>query len=241
MRERQQCDDVEALAVALDRARAGDEVAFVTLYRWLQPKIYRYVYGLVGAEAEDVTAETWLHVARDLESFSGDVAGLRAWVATIARHRAVDLLRSRSRRPVVVEDLSVLPHPPAQDSPEAEVVGRYSAQQAIDLIATLPTEQAEAVLLRVVVGLDAPAAAAVLGKRPTAVRVAAHRGLKRLAVLVTQVDGGGGHAPSPSGGKGPAGGLTGGDGGDLIDRLRLAMMTTTTTRHRRGAGECSHG
>ncbi|MGW5234218.1 sigma factor-like helix-turn-helix DNA-binding protein, partial [Streptomyces nodosus] len=37
------------------------------------------------------------------------------------------------------------------------------------------------VLLRVVVGLDAPAAARVLGKRPGAVRTAAHRGLRRLA------------------------------------------------------------
>jgi RNA polymerase sigma-70 factor (ECF subfamily) len=37
------------------------------------------------------------------------------------------------------------------------------------------------VLLRVVVGLDGPAAARVLGKRPGAVRTAAHRGLKRLA------------------------------------------------------------
>ena len=36
-------------------------------------------------------------------------------------------------------------------------------------------------LLRVVVGLDGPAAARVLGKRAGAVRTAAHRGLKRLA------------------------------------------------------------
>ncbi len=36
-------------------------------------------------------------------------------------------------------------------------------------------------LLRVVVGLDGPAAARVLGKRPGAVRTATYRGLKRLA------------------------------------------------------------
>jgi len=36
----------------------------------------------------------------------------------------------------------------------------------------------------IVVGLDAPAAARVLGKRPGAVRVAAHRGLRRLASLL---------------------------------------------------------
>jgi RNA polymerase sigma-70 factor (ECF subfamily) len=45
----------------------------------------------------------------------------------------------------------------------------------------LPRDQAEAVMLRVVAGLDATHAAQVLGKRPGAVRVAAMRGLRRLA------------------------------------------------------------
>ena len=45
-------------------------------------------------------------------------------------------------------------------------------------------DQAEAVLLRAVVGLDAATAAEVLGKRPGAVRVAAHRGLRRLARIL---------------------------------------------------------
>lgn len=39
-------------------------------------------------------------------------------------------------------------------------------------------------MLRVVVGLDAKTAAETLGKRPGAVRTAAHRGLKRLAELL---------------------------------------------------------
>ena len=58
---------------------------------------------------------------------------------------------------------------------------------AVDLIATLPPDQAEAVLLRVVVGLDATAAGQVLGKRSGAVRTAAHRGLRRLAHLLEEI------------------------------------------------------
>ena len=56
-----------------------------------------------------------------------------------------------------------------------------STEYALELVGGLPRDQAEAVLLRVVVGLDGPAAARVLGKRPGAVRTAAYRGLKRLA------------------------------------------------------------
>lgn len=187
--------DDDALALALERARGGDEASFVVLYQWLQPKIHRYVRSIVGRDADDVTAEAWFHVARDLAGFEGTVDGFRGWVATIARHRAVDLLRSRSRRPVVLEDLSSVPHPVAADDPEGEVLGRLSTRAAVDLIATLPREQAEAVLLRTVVGLDAPSAAAVLGKRPTAVRVATHRGLRRLAAML---DEGGGQPRDPA-------------------------------------------
>jgi len=52
---------------------------------------------------------------------------------------------------------------------------------ALDVISTLPPDQAEAVMLRVVAGLDVAQTAQVLGKRPGAVRVAAMRGLRRLA------------------------------------------------------------
>jgi RNA polymerase sigma-70 factor, ECF subfamily len=60
-------------------------------------------------------------------------------------------------------------------------VDAVATDAALALIARLPRDQAEAVLLRVVVGLDAKAAARVLGKRPGAVRTAAYRGLRKLA------------------------------------------------------------
>lgn len=56
-----------------------------------------------------------------------------------------------------------------------------STAAALRLVATLPSEQAEAVLLRVIIGLDAATAGRVIGKRPGAVRMATHRGLRTLA------------------------------------------------------------
>src|SRR5437763_5649674 len=76
------------LDTALRRACAGDEDAFRSLYRDIQPRLLRYLRALVGADAEDVASETWLQVARDLHTFSGDWDGFRGWVTTIARHRA---------------------------------------------------------------------------------------------------------------------------------------------------------
>ncbi|MCX4577058.1 MFS transporter [Streptomyces sp. NBC_01571] len=70
---------------------------------------------------------------------------------------------------------------PGHHSTHDQALETLGTERALELVARLPRDQAEAVLLRVVVGLDGPAAARVLGKRPGAVRTAAHRGLRRLA------------------------------------------------------------
>jgi RNA polymerase sigma-70 factor, ECF subfamily len=172
---------------ALEKARAGDEVAFRTIYRTLQPGFLRYLRGLVAQDAEDVASEAWAQVARDLGSFRGDPGGFRAWVATIGRHRALDHLRRQRRRPVIAMAVEDLPDAAGSDDTEAQSIDAVSTDAAVALIAALPPDQAEAVLLRVVMGLDAVSAGRVLGKRPGAVRTAAHRGLRRLA---EQLDGG---------------------------------------------------
>ncbi|MGW6056412.1 RNA polymerase sigma factor [Streptomyces sp. NPDC055189] len=174
----------EELGAAVARAQEGDEAAFAVAYRLVQPGLVGYLRGLVGHDgevAEDIAAEAWLEIARDLGRFRGDGAGFRGWTATIARHRALDHLRRQKVRPrtaALEQDLLELPGP--HSTPE-QALESISTEKALSLIAGLPRDQAEAVLLRVVVGLDAPAAARVLGKRPGAVRTASYRGLKRLA------------------------------------------------------------
>ena len=174
------------LAGAVARAQDGDSDAFRALYRDTQPRLLRYLHTLVGDDADDIASETWLQVTRDLAGFSGDYDGFRGWVATIARHRALDHLRYHARRPpaqpVPAEDLAAYPsgRPGADDTADAALEA-VSTSAALALIATLPADQAEAVLLRAVLGLDAATAAKVLGKRPGAVRTAAYRGLRTLA------------------------------------------------------------
>ncbi|GAA2321585.1 RNA polymerase sigma factor [Streptomyces kunmingensis] len=171
----------EELGAAVARAQEGDEAAFAVAYRMVQPGLLGYLRGLVGDEAEDVAADAWLEIARDLGRFRGDDAGFRGWTATIARHRALDLLRRQKARPrpsVLEQDVFELP---AAHNTAEQALESLSTERALALIGELPRDQREAVLLRVVVGLDGPGAARVLGKRPGTVRTAAHRGLKRLA------------------------------------------------------------
>ncbi|MEV5883983.1 RNA polymerase sigma factor [Streptomyces sp. NPDC052020] len=168
------------LGAAVARAQQGDEAAFAVAYRLVQPGLLGYLRGLVGDDAEDVASDAWLEIARDLGRFRGDGAGFRGWTATIARHRALDHLRRQRVRPrpaALEQDLDL----PAPHSTHDQALESLSTEAALALVRGLPRDQAEAVLLRVVVGLDGPAAARVLGKRPGAVRTAAYRGLKRLA------------------------------------------------------------
>lgn len=162
-------------------AQRGDEAAFRRLYHDVQPRLLRYLSALAGAEAEDVAAETWLQVARDLDRFRGGVASFRAWAARIGRNRAIDQLRRARRRPLADVRADELTDLADRDLPEETVMARLAAAEAIRLIATLPPDQAEAVLLRVIMDLDATHAGRVLGKRSGAVRTAAHRGLRTLA------------------------------------------------------------
>lgn len=167
---------------ALDGARRGDPESFRTLYRETQPRLLRYLKYLVGSEAEDIASEAWLQVTRDLPKFEGNYDNFRRWVTTIARNRAIDHLRRTSRQPsavpVPVEELTDFA---GRDDTADRAIESITTGQALNLIGSLPRDQAEAVLLRVVAGLDARGAARVAGKRTGAIRIAAYRGLRRLA------------------------------------------------------------
>ncbi|MGW4567120.1 RNA polymerase sigma factor [Streptomyces sp. NPDC004561] len=169
------------LGAAVARAQDGDESAFAVAYRIVQPGLLGYLHGLVGDDAEDVASDAWLEISRDLGRFKGDGAGFRGWTATIARHRALDHLRRQRVRPRAGGTEQDVLDLPSSHSTHDQALESLSTERALELVRGLPRDQAEAVLLRVVVGLDGPAAARVLGKRPGAVRTAAHRGLKRLA------------------------------------------------------------
>ena len=167
-------------AGVLVRARTGDADAFAWLFRRTQPLLLRYLNVLGGADAcDDVASEAWVSVVRDLGSFDGDEDAFRAWLVTVARHRLIDLRRAQARRPAVPTEVLPQDHRTTPDAAD-EVVDREGTEWALSLIATLPPDQAEAVLLRVVVGLDASAVGQVMGRTSGAVRVLTHRGLKSL-------------------------------------------------------------
>jgi len=173
--------DDDDLAPALAAAQRGEETGFSALWLGLNPQLLRYLRVLVGENAEDVASETWLQAARDLRTFRGEVPGFRVWLFRIARNRAIDELRRMRRRREDPYDTGAHEQLGSTEDAEGVAFDRLGTGWALAVIATLPPDQAEAVMLRVVAGLDVAQTAQVLGKRPGAVRVAAMRGLRRLA------------------------------------------------------------
>jgi RNA polymerase sigma-70 factor, ECF subfamily len=170
----------------LAAARSGDEASFTELFRSVQPSLLRYLSTMGGPLAEDVAADTWLSVVRGLDRFRGDESGWKAWVFTIARARLVDAQRRAARTPTPVDTDVVLDGWVATDHVVGTVEDMFSTEAALALISRLPARQAEVILLRFVGGLDVEQTARALRKQPGAVRVASHRGLKRLAELIAE-------------------------------------------------------
>ena len=139
-----------AFGDTLARAQAGDERAFACLFRDVQPALLRYL-GVIASEAEDVAGETWLQVVAGLAGFRGEEQAFRAWLFTIARHRAADAGRSRARRPVVPLETSGAAEQLISVDAADLALEAVSAQAIVALIASsLPRDQAEIIMLRVV-------------------------------------------------------------------------------------------
>ncbi len=172
--------DASELDEALLGAPTGEEWAIALLFRSIQPDLLRFLAYRARDDADDLASETWLAVARALPGFSGSLSEFRALVFTIARRRVVDHYRREGHRPRTVP-LAEVNEPPGTDRIADQVVEAISSREAIDrLVKSLPENQAEVVILRVVAGLSADEVALVTKRSAGAVRVLQHRALKRL-------------------------------------------------------------
>ncbi|HET9726821.1 MAG TPA: sigma-70 family RNA polymerase sigma factor [Gemmatimonadales bacterium] len=82
------------------RAAQGEERAIGLLYDRYGPVLYAVAYRIVGqrADAEEVVVEAFAQAWRDAPRFEAGRGSVAGWLTMIARSRALDLVRARSRR-----------------------------------------------------------------------------------------------------------------------------------------------
>jgi RNA polymerase sigma-70 factor, ECF subfamily len=169
----------------VEAAGKGEHWALTELFRAYQPPLLRYLRAQEPRAADDLAGEVWVAVSRGLTQFSGDEAGFRGWLFTIARRRLIDHRRRSARQrtdPVAGDALDTVDEWGLGGDPASEVLDRLGAQGAVHaLVRHLSADQAEAVLLRVVGGLSVAETARIMQRPAGAVRVLCHRALRQLA------------------------------------------------------------
>jgi RNA polymerase sigma factor (sigma-70 family) len=180
----------ETFAGLLTLARQADQAAWESLYRDLAGPLAGFFRSRGMWDADDLVGETFLHVARNLNSFSGDENQFRAWVFTIAHRRAVDAVRQAVRRPAVtLAPKDLIPLVDALDGPQdqldaiVEQLDNTGTVQA--LLTALTPEQAEVLVLRFGADLDATTVGVMTGRSTNAVAAITARALTRLRELLT--------------------------------------------------------
>lgn len=141
--------------------------------------VHRYLLFLTGnrSVAEDLTGETFERAFRSWRRFDPRRGTPRAWLCRIARSTALDHFRSEERRRRREQRF-------AQDLPESEEqdLGGGELETAL---ACLSAAEREVVALRVLLELDGPTAARVLGISKTACSTRLSRALKRLEEMMS--------------------------------------------------------
>jgi RNA polymerase sigma-70 factor (ECF subfamily) len=169
----------------LAAAQAGAAWAFETLYRDLAPAVTGYLRLHGAVEPDDLASETFIGVFTGLAGFSGDEAGLRAWVFTIAHRRLLDDWRRRSRRPQLASEVDQ-PADRVGGDVEDDVLGRIGTDEVMRLCGGLPADQRSVLLLRILADLTVEQVAGVMGKSVASVKALQRRGLRALRAELDQ-------------------------------------------------------
>lgn len=162
------------------RAARGDRDAAAALFDHYHPRVYRYALAKLSkpVEAEDVAAETFARVLRDLDGFRWKGAGFEAWVFRIAANLVVDVVRASGREQLgddTTEELEAV-----APTPEQMAMYRETTEEMDELLATLPPDQREVLLLRFAGGLGTEETGRVMKRRANAVRQLQFRALQNL-------------------------------------------------------------
>ena len=168
----------EDAGALVDRARAGDEDAWEELYRRAYPRLHAYAQRRLDADgARDAVSETMVRAVAAIDRYQplSGTGGFEGWLFGICRHVVLDAQRAAGRRGY---------DPPVEVAVHVDFTeGLVSVEEAAAVraaFARLSDDDRELLELRVVAGLSAEEAAAVLGRRPGAVRMAQSRALARL-------------------------------------------------------------
>ena len=164
------------LPALVARAKEHDSDAWEAIYRDVYPRLLAYARRrLPPDDARDAVSETMTRAVKAIERFEPKGYGFEGWLFGICRHVVADAHRAAGRAP-----RGAPPEVADRREPDEDLIRDEEAVAVRAAFAKLSEGDRELLELRVVGGLSSEDAAAALGKRPGAVRMAQARALERL-------------------------------------------------------------
>jgi RNA polymerase sigma-70 factor, ECF subfamily len=169
------------LADLMSRIAARDAAAFAALYKQTSAKLYGVIARILprGDAAAEALQEAYVRIWEKAGDFDPARGSPLAWMATIARNRALDEVRRV--RPGSLEDL------PESFEPAADEVDPLAARERSEALAalvkclqTLDDEKRAAVLLAYYQGMSREALAKRFGRPVPTIKTWLHRSLAQL-------------------------------------------------------------
>lgn len=158
----------ETVADLVGRARQGDRGAFAELYRTHTRLVHGVLLSRIpSSDVDDLVQDVFMLAMERLGTLR-DLTAFGAWLAAIARSRAIDHLRRQLPTTELVDDIAV------NDPDRSEIIAVMAA------IRRLPLAYRETLTLRLVEGMTGHEIAERTGLTDGSVRVNLHRGMKQL-------------------------------------------------------------
>lgn len=163
-----------------DGFRAGDEIALRSLYDRYGPAVLHLARTVVGnhSDAEDVVQATFVAAWRNRDSYEPELGSLLSWLLGIARRKAVDLVRVRSRQDRVTESLRRVA--PLSSAGGLDIDRILEQLVVADELTTLDPQQRRVLELALYDDLTHSQIAAVTGLALGTVKSHLRRGVARL-------------------------------------------------------------
>lgn len=187
----------------VERMEAGDERALGELYDRHGRVAYALAYAIVGerADADEVVADAFGQAWRTAAQFDPSRGSVPAWLATITRTRALDLLRARGRRARALDRAARIspqggglaaPLGSAGEAPDRGTERDELRRLVEGSLAELPEPQRRVIELAYFGGLSQSEIAAELGDLLGTVKTRMRAGMEKLRVVLGPLLGEGG-------------------------------------------------
>ena len=173
----------DVLAELLIRCAKGDQRSYETLYRTVSPKLYALSLALLRNEemAEDVLQDSFVKIWSRAMSYDPAKGSAMAWMTSIVRNRALDLLRSsRVQFEQESADLAELDLPSSAHGPHVVSEIHESAAAIMACLEQLKDQQKHCILMAYYYGHTHSELAASLKTPLGTIKAWIRRGLERI-------------------------------------------------------------